>query len=259
MWLAPALAILAVVCAIWAPFDPGALDLGNRLGAPSWRHPLGTDHLGRDLLSRMMVGAAQTLGVVGVVAAAWIGLGTLIGMAAAVRRGWLAALLLRAAEFATITPALIVAMVLTALLGFDGLTAGLALGGTGWGPFALLAHGLARRVLGEPYAQAARALGAGDRRLAFRHVLPAILDTQLAFLSAKIGRIVMAYAALAFLGLGIDIGRPDWGAMIFEYRLHAVDHPRLILAPGLAVVLCCIALRAALLGGAPRPGREEAA
>jgi peptide/nickel transport system permease protein len=78
------------------------------------------------------------------------------------------------------------------------------------------------------------------------HILPAIIDTQLAYLGAKVGRIVIAYSALAFLGLGADSSRPDWGAMLFEYRLMMFDQPSLMVWPGLAIVLLCVALREAI-------------
>jgi peptide/nickel transport system permease protein len=245
-WLVPALALSAAACAFWQPYAPDAVDVFNRHAAPSLAHVLGTDHLGRDVLSRLMAGMGRTFLALGIVASMCVGLGLAIGLAAASASGFARACLLRLAEFASVVPSLIVAVAIVALFGFDAVTAGVALGLGAWGPYALLADGLARRALAEPYVLSARALGAGRGRVLVRHVLPAILDTHLAYLGAKLGRVVIAYAALAFLGLGVDASRPDWGAMLFEYRLFMFDHPGLMLWPGFAIVASCAALRAAL-------------
>lgn len=246
VWLVPALALTATACAIWQPYTPDAIDVYGRHAAPSLAHWLGTDQLGRDVLSRLMAGMGRTFLALGIVAAMCVGLGLAVGLLAASSRGFARAGLLRLAEFASVVPSLIVAVAIVALFGFDSVTAGIALGLGAWGPYALLADGLARRALAEPYVQAARALGAGRTRVLFKHVLPAILDTHLAYLGAKLGRVVIAYAALAFLGLGTDAGRSDWGAMLFEYRLFMFDHPGLMLWPGFAIVASCAALRAGL-------------
>ncbi len=245
-WLVPGLALTAIAFAVWQPHAPDAVDVLNRHAPPSLAHWLGTDHLGRDVASRLMAGMGRTFLALGIVASMCVGLGLAVGLGAASSSGFVRACLLRLAEFASVVPSLILAVAIVALFGFDSVTAGIALGLGAWGPYALLADGLARRALAEPYVQAARALGAGRGRILVRHVLPAILDTHLAYLGAKLGRVVIAYAALAFLGLGVDAGRPDWGAMLFEYRLFMFDHPGLMLWPGFAIVASCAALRAGL-------------
>jgi peptide/nickel transport system permease protein len=246
LWVVPALAATAGVFALWQPHAPDAIDLFNRHAGPSLSHWLGTDHLGRDVASRLMAGMGRTFLALGIVASMCVGLGLAVGMLAASSCGLARASLLRLAEFAGVLPSLVVAIVVVSLFGFDAVTAGIALGLGAWGPYALLADGLARRALSEPYVQAARALGGSRLRVLFKHVLPAILDTHLAYLGAKLGRVVIAYAALAFLGLGADASRPDWGAMLFEYRLFMFDRPALMLWPGFAIVVVCAGLRAGL-------------
>jgi peptide/nickel transport system permease protein len=248
LWLLPVLGAAALGAALWQPWPPEAIDLSARHFGPSLAHPLGADQLGRDLLSRLLVGFGRTLAVVAIVAACWAGIGTLVGVAAACARGFAAAALLRLAEFFAVLPSLLAAIVLTALFGLDWAGTGLALGLAGWGPFALLSYGLARRGLSEPYVFAARALGGSTAGLVRRHVLPAMRDTQISYLGTKLGRVAIAYAALAFLGLGADPGRADWGAMMFEYRLFAFDRPLLLLAPGFALIALCVALRFAIGG-----------
>ncbi|MBL8838978.1 MAG: ABC transporter permease [Alphaproteobacteria bacterium] len=250
LWILPLLAAGAAVSAVWQPFAPDAIDLAQRHAPMSALHWLGTDHLGRDVLSRVLVGAHVTVAVVAIVGAMAVTLGSLVGLAAALGGRWTAAVLLRGAEFLAVAPSLVIAIALTALFGLDALTAGFALGIGACGPFALLSYGLARRGMAEPYVRAARALGAGTGALIVRHVWPAMLDTQFAYLGAKLGRVAIAYAALAFLGLGADVTRPDWGAMLYEYRPFMFDNPLLMVWPGLAVVLVCVSLRTAF-GGDP--------
>jgi len=248
LWLVPVIAVCAAAAAAWQPHPPEAIDLGARHLGPSLSHVLGTDHLGRDLLSRLMIGGARTMLVVALVAGLWTILGTCVGLCAACSRGLAAAALLRMAEFFAVLPSLLAAIVVTSLFGFGPLTAGYVLGLTGWGPFALLSFGLARRGLGEPYVLAARALGGSTAALMRRHVWPVMWETQLSYLGTKLGRVAIAYAALAFLGLGADAGRADWGAMMFEYRLFALDHPWLLLWPGAALIALCVVLRLAIGG-----------
>lgn len=241
--LLASLAALAVVAALWQPYAPDAVDLTLRNVGMSWAHPMGTDHLGRDVLSRILVGFARTLAAVAIVASVCVGIGMAVGILASSLHGFARAALLRTAEFASVVPSLVAAIAIVAMFGNGTLVVGLALAAGAWGPHALLAFGLAERTRGETYVRAAAALGASSAHVLFRHVLPAIVDTQLAYLGAKIGRVVIAYSALAFLGLGADASRPDWGAMLFEYRLSMFDQPTLMLWPGLAIVLLCVALR----------------
>ncbi len=244
--LLASLAALAAIAAVWQPHAPDAVDLALRNIGMSWAHPMGTDHLGRDVLSRIMVGFARTLAAVAIVASVCVGVGMAAGILASSLQGLARAALLRTAEFASVVPSLVAAIALVAVFGNGTLVVGLALAAGAWGPHALLAFGLAERTRGETYVRAAAALGAGSGHLLFRHVVPAIVDTQLAYLGARIGRVVIAYSALAFLGLGADASRPDWGAMLFEYRLSMFDQPTLMLWPGLATVLLCVALRAGI-------------
>ena len=238
---------------LWQPHDAFAIDLGNRHGAMSLTHPMGTDHLGRDLLSRMMVGAGNTALVIGIVASLSFGLGALVGVTAGLLGGTVGSVLIRLAEFVIAVPTLILALTLTALLGLSPVTAGLALGLATWGPYALLAYSLTRRALGQPHVLAARALGAGGVRVAARHVVPETADTLLTYLASDAGRTVVSYASLAFLGLGAETSQPDWGAMLFEYRGFLFDDPMLLIWPGLAITATALVLNLSLEPRAPSP------
>jgi peptide/nickel transport system permease protein len=245
--LLPVLAMLALmlVGAVWQPHDPDAIDLALRFAPPSPAHWLGTDQLGRDMLSRLMVGGWRTAVVLGCVAAIGMVGGSIFGIAAALLGGWRGALILRAAEMFIVVPTLVVALTAAALFGLNPVTAGTALGLAGVGPYTLFAHALAGRLMREPFVQAAGALGVGGTGLVLRHIVPNMTPVLFAHIGSNAGLAVTAYAALAFLGLGADPSRPDWGAMLFEYRMFIFDHPLLMVWPGLAIAGVAAILNAA--------------
>ncbi len=240
------LVLLLAGGALWQPHDPDEIALQSRHADPQPAHPLGTDHLGRDLLSRLMVGGGHTLLVVAIVGASNLILGTAVGLAAAAQGGWPRQALLRSADFVIVMPQLVVALALTAVLGLTPLTAGIALGLTGWGPYAVLVYGLARRIHAMPYMQAAEALAVPALPRALRHVLPNTVPALLTYFASDAGRVVVNYAALAFLGLGADTSRPDWGAMLFEYRAFIFEYPGLMIWPGLFTVATALVLHLAV-------------
>ncbi len=251
-------AVLALA-GLWQPHDPFTVDIAAAQLGPSWTHPLGTDHLGRDMLSRLMHGAGNTLVVLATVGAVSFALGMVAGVGAAVLGGMAETLLLRAAEFLVVMPSLVVALAVTALWGLNPVTAGIALGLAGAGPYALVAHGLAKRLLAMPFVKATEALGAGPVRIAFVHVLPNAAAAMRAYLASDAGRNVVHYAALAFLGLGADVSSPDWGAMLYEYRLFILDRPEMMLWPGLAITLTALALNLLIEPPAEAAGRPGGA
>ncbi len=242
--LALAMLSLMLLGAVWQPHDPEAIDLGLRFAPPFWSHWLGTDQLGRDVLSRLMVGGWRTAIVLACVVAIGMVGGTLFGVTAALLDDWRGALILRAAEMFIVLPTLVVALTAAALFGLNPVTAGAALGLAGIGPYTLFAHALARRLLAEPFVQAARALGVGGPGLVLHHIVPGMTPVLFAHIGANAGLAVTAYAALAFLGLGADPSRPDWGAMLFEYRMFIFDHPLLMIWPGLAIATVAATLNA---------------
>lgn len=248
MSIRPMPALLVVVLmlagALWQPHDPDAIDLALRFAPNSWSHWLGTDQFGRDLLSRLMVGGWRTAIVLVCVAAIGMVGGCAFGIAAAMIGGWRGAWILRTAEMFIVVPTLIVALTVAAIFGLSPLTAGAALGLAGLGPYTLFAHALAQRLLAEPFVQAARALGVGGLSLVLRHIVPNMAPVLFAHIGSNGGLAVTAYASLAFLGLGADPSRPDWGAMLFEYRMFIFDHPMLMVWPGVAIAIVAGVLNA---------------
>lgn len=220
---------------LWQPHDPDAIDMLARHAAPSLAHPLGTDHLGRDLASRMLVAGWRTALVVLAVGTIGFAGGALLGTTAAVLGGWREQAILRGVEMFIVVPTLIWALTAAAIFGLSPLTAGIALGLAGIGPYALMANSLTHRTLGLAYVHAARSLGAKRTQLMARHILPNTLPVLLTHVGSQAGQSVVAYAALAFIGLGVDPSKPDWGSMLYEYRMFVFDDPWLMIWPGLAI------------------------
>lgn len=240
-----ALAAFLLFAGVWQPHDPDVVDILARHSGMTANHPLGTDHLGRDLLSRIMAAGWRTACVV--LAVGFIGFttGTLLGTAAAMLGGWRESVLLRCCEFFITVPTLIIALTAAAIFGLTPLSAGLALGLAGIGPHALFAHALCRRVLGQPFILAARALGVPPGRMIIRHLLPNTLPLMFSYVGNQAGLAVVAYASLAFIGLGADPSKPDWGSMLFEYRVFIFDHPALMVWPGIAIAATVATLNTA--------------
>lgn len=248
--LAVAVVGVAIIGAVWQPHDPGGVDLLNTFAPPTLTHPLGTDHLGRDLAARVLAGAGPSLIAIAIGLVATLGIGVMAGLLIVFAGGGVRFVVERAAEAALAIPTLIVALVLGALIGAGPMTAGLALAATAWAPYAIATAGLTERLTAQPYWRATLALGAPLHRAAAQHIVPGLGPPIRALAGADAGRAVILVATLGFLGLSADTGRPDWGAMIHEYRLHAFNTPLLLAAPIVAIAALSLALHLLLDGGA---------
>lgn len=234
--LAPILLfILLFAGGLWQPHDPDVVDILARHTAMSLAHPLGTDHLGRDLLSRLMAGGFRTGMVILSVGLIGFAGGSLLGTVAALLGGWKETVILKTSQVFIMVPTLIVALTAAAVFGLSPLSAGVALGLTAIGPLTVFTHALTKRVLSQPFILAAEAIGVSVYGMLFRHLLPNTLPSLLTYIGNQSGTAAIAYASLAFIGLGADPSLPDWGAMLFEYRMFIFDDPLLVLWPTLAL------------------------
>lgn len=236
---------VAASAVLWAAGylqDPHAIDLSNRLAAPSAAHLLGTDHLGRDLATRLVWGAAPSLLVVAIVLAGGLGIGLLAGGIIALAPPPLCDGVHWLTMTALAVPTLVAALVLSAILGAGVLTVSAALLVTSWAPYALTIAALFDRIRGEVYWQASKALGATVPSAVRRHMLPNAWTALGAVAGADAGRAVILVASLGFIGLSADTGQPEWGAMIHEYRMFLFTEPRLVLAPILACTFVTVLL-----------------
>ncbi len=242
--------LAALLILAWLAASKGtAIDLDRRLLPPlaAVAYPLGTDHLGRNLIARIAAGAWPTLEAVLAGAALAGGLGLALGLAAAAP-GAAGALARGGAQLLCTIPGLLVALALagTAGGGLAPAVAGCALAVPAAGQAALVVAGLAATAAAEGHVRAAVALGVTLPRAFVRHVWPVLREAWAAWAAARLPRIALGYAGLAFLGLGADAGRPDWGAMVWEYRTYALAAPWLPVTPVLGLVVLVLAVRLAL-------------
>ena len=226
--------------------DPHAIDLSNRLASFSATHPLGTDHLGRDLASRLVWGATPSFVAIAIVLTGGLSLGIIGGGMIALGPPWLRGASKWLAETTLAVPTLVTALVFSAVFGAGPFTVALALLATSWAPYALTVAALFDRISGESYWRASEALGTPRATAVCRHMLPNAWPALGALAGADAGRAVVLVASLGFIGLSADTGRPEWGAMIHEYRMFLFTEPRLILAPILACTMVCILIHGTL-------------
>lgn len=240
-----ALIVLSVAAAPWiAPYPPAAQDLSARLVPPGPVHWLGTDHLGRDTLSRLLDGGRFSLVTAAAATVLTAAIGTGIGVLSARRRGWIDELLTRTNDVLLALPEMVVALFLIAVLGPGHLTLLLALTVTGWTPFARLARALAYDVSARGFVEAARVLGCSPSFVVLRHILPHLAGPLLGQAALRFGQFLITVGALSYLGLGVQPPQSDWGAMLAAAQPYAARAPMTILAPGLVVftVALCVTL-----------------
>jgi peptide/nickel transport system permease protein len=253
----PALAGLGVIAAAvvvaafapaLAPSDPVKNRLLDRLTPPMWaqggspRHPLGTDTLGRDVLSRLLHGAriSLTVGLAAVLVAGVVGVG--LGLVAGYRGGWADDLLMRLGDIQLAFPVLLLGVAVIAVLGASLINMILVLGASGWVTYARVARGETLSLKERDFVAAARALGAPARHVVVRHLLPNVLPSLMVVATFSVARTIIAEASLSFLGLGLPPPAPSWGAMLDEGRNYVTTGWWLALFPGLAILLLVLAI-----------------
>jgi len=244
-----AVAALAVV-AVWlaaaaaapiiAPAPPLAQDIVGRLAPPGPRHWLGTDPLGRDILSRVLYGARISIPVGMAAVALAVLLGTLVGGIAGGAGGALDEVIMRATDLMLAFPTVIFALVVTAALGAGIRNAVLAIMVAWWPTYARLARGLVLAVREREYVQVAGALGSSDAGILARHVVPNVLSSIIVLATLDVGHAILTFAALSFLGLGPPPEVPEWGSMIAAGRNY-FDQWWIGTFPGLAILSLTIA------------------
>jgi peptide/nickel transport system permease protein len=232
--------VIAALLAPWiVPFDPAVQELALRLEGPSRAHWFGLDELGRDILSRVLMGARVSLFVGLVVVGVSSTVGLAVGSIAGYYGGRLDQAISRVMDVLLAFPGLLLAIALVAVLGPSLTNVVLALTAIGWVGYARLVRGQVLRAREYEYVTAARALGAGTWRALARHVLPTALPAVTVQATLGMAGAILSEAALSFLGLGVQPPTPSWGTMINGGRAHLLDAPHLTVCPGifLAVVV----------------------
>ena len=232
----------ALVSLVWTPYPVDALQMRSKLLPPSAAHWLGTDHLGRDVLSRIMVGA-QTSITVGLLAVT-IGLsvGIVLGTWAAARGGWVDEALSRTSDLIFAFPAVLIAILVTSVLGASAQNAILAIAIFNVPVFARVSRGAALSLWGRDFVRAATAMGQGPLGITLRHVLPNIASVLIVQATIQFAVAILAEAGLSYLGLGAQPPVPSWGRMLRDAQTYIFQAPGLALWPGMAIALAVLGL-----------------
>lgn len=235
------LCLMAIFADFVAPYDPINIESGKRGVGPSLEHPLGYDHVGRDLLSRVIFGSRVAL-IVGLVASTIaVFIGVLIGAAAGYFGGWVDTGLSRLTDTLMAFPIIALLIVLSAVLGPSLTTVVVVIGITGWARYARVVRADVLSLRERDFIMAARAAGVKDARIIGRHILPNILGPVIVLASLGIGGIIILESALSFLGLGIQPPNPSWGGTLADGRAFITRFPHIAIAPGVMITLTVLA------------------
>ena len=213
----------------------GVIDVKARMMAPGAAHVFGTDDLGRDVLTRVILGARSALGIALLVVALAVSVGVPLGAIAGYQRGWIDAVIMRIADLFLAFPPLLLAMAIVAALGAGLEHAALALSVAWWPWYTRIARGTAVSLRERPFIEAARTIGLPSWKIIARHVVPNSLTPIVVQAMLDIGTVILAAGSLAFLGLGARPPFPDWGLMVAEGRAHILEQWWLSTFPGLAI------------------------
>jgi len=238
--------IAAILAPVIAPYDPIEQDFTLSLQLPSWRHPMGMDEFGRDIFSRVIFGARISLSVGAIAVAIGFFIGMPIGLFSGFYGGWLDALVQRAIDALMALPGILLAIFVVSILGIGLRNAMIAVGISSIPVFARLMRSSVMAIKEETYLEAARAVGAGQARILWKHVLPNAFSPVLVQVSYQFASSILWAAGLSFLGLGAQPPLPEWGAMLASGRTYILSAPHVITFPGLAIMLAVLGLN--LLG-----------
>jgi len=240
------IAAMALVSFVWTPYDVTELIVADRMQTPSALHWFGTDHFGRDILAMIMVGARNSIAVAVVAVGIGMGIGVPLGCWAAARGGFVDEALMRFNDLVFAFPALLSAVLITAIFGPGAINAIIAIGIFNIPVFARVARAGALSVWPREYILAARAAGKGKVLITIEHILPNITSILLVQGTIQFALGILAEAGLSYLGLGTQPPMPSWGRMLFDAQTRMIVAPHLALFPGFAIIVTVLGLN--LLG-----------
>jgi len=236
------LVISAAVSLFWSPYPVGDIDIPNKLAGPSAPHWFGTDSLGRDIASLLLVGSQNSLLVGFIAVGIGLGLGVPLGLLASAQRGWVEEVVMRAADFTFAFPALLSAILLTAIYGPGLVVSITAIGIFNIPVFARITRGAANAVWSRDFTLAARAAGKTKWAITWEHVLPNVASVLIVQATVQFAIAILAEAALSYLGLGTQPPNPSWGRMLNEAQSQMFQAPMLAVYPGVAIALAVLGL-----------------
>jgi peptide/nickel transport system permease protein len=236
----------AVFADFVAPYDPNQQDLANMISGPSWQHLMGTDQLGRDVLSRMLYGGRISLlvGVVSVVVAMFIGV--LLGIISAMVGGKVDDVIMRLTDLSLTLPGVLIALAVAATVGPSLINVILIISLLYWAQFARMARGEALSIRERDYVQAAYAIGCSPLRILRLHIFPNLMNTMIVLATLEVAAAILLESTLSFLGVGVPPPTPTWGIMVADGRQYVELAWWTVTFPGLAIMLTVLAVN--LLG-----------
>ena len=232
----------ALVSFLWTPFDVTQLDIPGKLNTPTATHWFGTDHFGRDIFSMIMVGARTSIAVALVAVGIGMALGVPLGLAAAARGGWSDELIMRANDLVFAFPALLIAIMITAVFGPSAVNAIIAIGVFNIPVFARITRGAALSLWTRDFILSARVSGKGAVRISAEHILPNIANLLIVQGTIRFSLGILAEAGLSYVGLGAQPPIPSWGRMLADSQTLISFAPHTAMFPGLAIVFTVLGL-----------------
>ncbi|MEM0899050.1 MAG: ABC transporter permease [Pseudomonadota bacterium] len=238
--------LMALVSIVWTPYDITKLTIPDRLQGPSLTHLFGTDHFGRDLFSMVMEGSRNSMSVALIAVGVGLFIGVPLGCLAAAKRGWLDDVLMRGADVIFAFPALLSAIMITAIFGPGAINAIIAIGIFNIPVFARVTRGAALAIWQREFILAARAAGKSASRITVEHILPNIANLLVVQATIQFSLGILAEAGLSYVGLGAQPPSTSWGRMLAEAQTMMGIAPQMALAPGIAIIATVLGLN--LLG-----------
>lgn len=236
------LVAMAVISYVWTPYSPTAMNFRDKLQGPSLNHLFGTDNFGRDVFSMIMVGARNSIAVSIIAVLVGAGIGIPLGSLAAARGGLIDGFVMRMTDLAFAFPALLTAVIITAIFGPGAVNAMIAIGIFNIPVFARVTRGASLGLWKREYVQAARCAGRGDISITLLHVLPNINHVLIVQATIQFALAIVAEAGLSYVGLGTQLPMPSWGKMLNDAQTFIYDAPWLAIFPGLAITLAVLGL-----------------
>lgn len=227
--------ILIIIMIVTGYRDSVKTNLSGTFAPISFEHYFGTDHLGRDIFSLIVDGAVRTLATVVIASLISVSFGLILGMLGGYFGKSLEIVIVFFTDMLMIVPSFIMALIISAIFGLNPVTAGITLGITGIGTYTNQTMILTRQIKNRGFILSEKALGIPSSMIMTRHILPNIITPILAALGSTVSSIALQYASLSFIGLGADITKPDWGALLYQYRVYIIDKPLMIFFPCMAI------------------------
>ncbi len=234
--------LVGIISIFWTPYSVELLNIANKLQGPSINHWLGTDHFGRDMTSMLMSGAWNSMIVSVLAIVLGAGIGVPLGILAASQRGWIEESLMRLNDFAFAFPALLTAVMLSAIYGPGVYNSILAIGIFNIPVFARISRGSALVIYKLEFILAARISGKNELQIAIEHILPNIISILIVQVTIQFSLGILAEAGLSYLGLGTQPPQPSWGKMLSEAQTMMFFAPQLAILPGIAIVFTVLGL-----------------